>query len=60
MNAITTPPALALLDAGAKPTRLSRTAAMALTVALVAVIAWFDYTASLAALTKCIEEFTGK
>jgi len=99
VNAITTPPAL--LDAGAKPARISRGAATALAVALVAVIAWFDYVmgdfslavfylvpvvflialvsrketstngatiaghfffakpASLAALTKCIEEFTG-
>ena len=40
LNAITTP--AALLDAGAKPAHISRTAT-ALAVALVAVIAWFDY-----------------
>ena len=41
MNALATPSAL--LDAGAKPARISRTAATALAIALVAVIAWFDY-----------------
>jgi signal transduction histidine kinase len=42
MNAITTS-TLVLPIMGAKPVRISRTAATALTVALVAVIAWFDY-----------------
>jgi two-component sensor histidine kinase len=41
MNALATPSTL--LDAGAKPARISRTAAAALAIALVAVIAWFDY-----------------
>jgi two-component sensor histidine kinase len=41
VNAIATPPAL--LDTGAKPAHLSRVAATALAIGLVAVIAWFDY-----------------
>jgi two-component sensor histidine kinase len=41
VNAIATPSAL--LDANSKPARISRTAAMALAIGLVAVIAWFDY-----------------
>jgi two-component sensor histidine kinase len=41
VNAIATPPAL--LGAAAKPVHLSRVAATALAIALVAVIAWFDY-----------------
>ena len=41
MNAIATPPVL--LDAGAKPARISQPAATALAAVLVAVIAWFDY-----------------
>jgi len=41
LNAITTPPAL--LNAGAKPARISRAAVTALAVALVVVIGWFDY-----------------
>jgi two-component sensor histidine kinase len=42
LNAITTPPPV-LLNAGAKPARISRAAATTLAVALVAVIGWFDY-----------------
>jgi two-component sensor histidine kinase len=41
VNVITTPPAL--WDMGSNPARLSRVAALALAIALVAVIAWFDY-----------------
>jgi two-component sensor histidine kinase len=41
VNAITIPPTL--LDARARPARLSRVAATALAVTLVGVIAWFDY-----------------
>jgi len=36
-------PPTALFDAGTKPARISRTAATALAIALVAIIAWFDY-----------------
>ena len=42
MNAIATPPP-ALLNVSAKPAGISRAAATALAVALVAVIGWFDY-----------------
>ena len=43
LKAIATPSAL--LHADAKPTPISQTAAMALAIALVAVIGWFDYLA---------------
>src|SRR6266550_5857701 len=42
LNAIATPPP-ALLNVSAKPAGISRAAATALAVALVAVIGWFDY-----------------
>ena len=41
VNALIAPPAL--WNAGVKPTRVSRPLAIALAIALVAVIAWFDY-----------------